>query len=82
MVQYEMYFTNEYVEEIIHEIANIMKADVNEKDAAAIKAIMLKWDNLIREEYGQELTDNICNVYGKKNTVLNNIEEYYGKKIF
>ena len=129
MVQYEMYFTNEYVEEMIHELANIMKVDVNEKDiaiamqerdkhspnnlyilrenenvicvdcndrdwifplvvkcqekdAAAIKAVMLKWDNLIREEYGQELTDNICNVYGKKNTVANGIEEYYGKKIF
>lgn len=128
MVQYEMYFTNEYVEEIINELANIMKVDVNEKDiaiamqerdknspnnlyilrknedvicvdcndkdwifplvvkcqekdAVAIKAVMLKWDNLIREEYGQELTDNIFNVYGKKNTVLNSIEEYYGKMI-
>lgn len=34
MVQYEMYFTNEYVEEIILELANIMKVDVNEKDIA------------------------------------------------
>lgn len=34
MVQYEMYFTNEYIEEIIHELANVMKADVNEKDIA------------------------------------------------
>lgn len=128
MVQYEMYFTNEYIEEIIHELANIMKVDVNEKDiaiamqerdknspnnlyilrenenvicvdcndkdwifplvvkcqekdAVAMKAVMLKWDNLIREEYGQELTDDICNVYGKKNTVLNSIEEYYRKMI-
>ena len=128
MVQYEMYFTNEYVEEIIHELADIMKVNVNEKDIAvamqerdknspnnlyilrenenvicidcndkdwifplvvkcqeidadAVKATMLKWDNLIREEYGQELTDDIHNVYGKKNTLLNSIAEYYGKMI-
>ena len=128
MVQYEMYFTNEYVEEIVHELANIMKLDVKEKDMAvalqerdknspnnlyilrkdenaicidcndkdwifplvvkcqeidadAVKATMLKWDNLIREEYDQELTDDIHNVYGKKNTLLNSIERYYGKMI-
>lgn len=53
-----------------------------EKDAGAIKAVMLKWDNLIREEYGQELTDDIHNVYGKDNTLLNSINEYYGKIIY
>lgn len=128
MVQYEMYLTNEYVEEIVHELANIMKLDVEEKyivaamqerdknspnniyilrkdeniicidcndkdwifplvvtcqeiDADAVKKTMLKWDNLIREEYGQELTDDIHNVYGRKNNLLNNIERYYGKMI-
>ena len=37
--------------------------------AAKIKQIMLKWDNLIREEYGQKLTEEICNVYGKTQTL-------------
>ncbi len=126
MVQYEMYFTNEYIEDIVHELAKIMKLDVDEndiavamqerdktspnnlyilgekenvicidcndrdwifplvvkcqeKDAEEIKAIMLKWDNLIREEYGQRLTDSIYNVFGKKKTLLNSMEKYYGK---
>lgn len=128
MVQFEMYFTNEYVEEIIRELANIMKLGVKENDIAVamqeidknsarnlyilrenenticidcndkdwifplvvkcqeenadeVKAVMLKWDNLIRKEYGQELTEDIPNVYGKKNTLLNSIEEYYRKMI-
>ncbi len=42
---------------------------------------MLKWDNLIREEYAQELTDDIQNVYGKEKTLLNSIENYYGETI-
>ena len=121
MVQYEMYFTNEYVEEIVNELANIMKLDFKERDitvamqerdiyslnnllilkndvsticidcndkdwifplvvkcqeedADAVKTIMLKWDNLIREEYGQELVNDIYNVYGKKDTLLNSIK--------
>lgn len=124
MVQYEMYFTNEYIEEIVHELANIMKLNVKEdgikaamqerdknspnnlyilgkkeniiyidcndrdwvfplvvkcqeKDSEAVRAVMLKWDNLIREEYGQELSDDIPNVYGKDNTLLNSINRYY-----
>ena len=39
---------------------------------------MLRWDNLIREEYAQELTGDIVNVYDKENTLLHNIEEVYG----
>lgn len=128
MIQYEMYFTNEYIEEIVYELADIMKMDVEKKemmavmqerdrnslnniyilkkddniicidcndkdwiyplvvkcqevDAKVVKATMLKWDNLIRKEYGQELTDDIDNVYGKPNTLLDNIEKYYGKQI-
>lgn len=42
---------------------------------------MLKWDNFIREEYGQELTVDIQNVYGKDFTLLRNIEKYYNTKI-
>jgi len=126
MVQYEMYFTNEYVEEILHDLTSIMNLDVDNKDieaamqerdkssrnnllviekngntvcvdcndkdwifplvvkcqekyADAVKESMLKWDNLIREEYGQELTDDIQNVYGKENTLLSSMEKYYGK---
>lgn len=128
MVQFEMYFTNEYIEEIVCELANKMElnvsrqdilvamqekdknspknvfvlkennsmicVDCNDKDwifplvvkckeeyADAVNAVMLKWDNLIRQEYGQELTMIIPNVYGKKNTLLNSIEEYYRKVI-
>lgn len=127
MVQYEMYFTNEYVEEILHDLMSIIKIDVEKDDIQAamqerdknsqknllifekdgnivfidcndrdwifplvvrcqeiyadeIKEIMLKWDDLIREEYGQELTNDIHNVYGMEKTLLNSIEEYYGKK--
>lgn len=125
MVQYEMYFTNEYVEEILDDFASILKVhykqqdidaamqerdrnslnnllllkselgciciDCNDKDwiyplivicqdgvAAKIKEIMLKWDNLIRNEYRQKLTEEICNVYGKTQTLLSDIEGYYG----
>ncbi len=35
MVQYEMYFTNEYVEEILYDLINIMKMDVKKKDIEA-----------------------------------------------
>ena len=125
MVQYEMYFTNEYIEEILDDLAVIMELHIEKKDinvamqerdrnslnnllllkselgcicidcndkdwifplivicqdeaAAKIKEIMLKWDNLIREEYGQKLTEKICNVYGKTQTLLSVIEGYYG----
>ena len=128
MVQYEMCFTNEYIEEIVHELAGVLKLAVDdkgidaamqernknslnnlyilrgneslicidcndkdwifplvvrcrEKDAEAAKAVMLKWDNLIRKEYGQALTDDIYDVYGKKDTLLDGIEKYYGKTI-
>lgn len=125
MVQYEMWFTNEYIEEILDDIAPIMKVhhkqqdidaamqdrdynslnnllilkselgciciDCNDKDwifplivicqdevAAKVKEIMLKWDHSIREEYGQKIPEDIYDVYGKKKTLLSNIEEYYG----
>lgn len=125
MVQYEMYFTNEYIEEILDDLAAIMELhfeqkdvdvamqerdktspknllirksvwgciciDCNDKDwifplivicqegvADKIKTTMLKWDNLIRKEYGQDLTEDICNVYGKEETMLSNLESYYG----
>ncbi len=129
MVQYEMYFTNEYIEEILDDLVVIMELhidkrdinaamqerdrnslnnllllkseqgciciDCNDKDwifpliaicqdgvAAKIKEIMLKWENLIRDEYGQKLTEEICNVYGKTQTLLSVIEGYYGITIF
>ena len=39
---------------------------------------MLKWDSLLREEYGQKITDDLINVYGQTQTLLSNIEAYYG----
>lgn len=124
MVQFEMYFTNEYVKEILTDLANAMKLhfhnedvekamqerdkqsknnilfvrkdkrficiDCNDKDwifslivrcgeseAKKVKEIMLKWDNLIREEYDQELTSDMFNVYEKDDNLLKRIEEYY-----
>lgn len=128
MVQYEMYFTNEYLEDIISDLAVIMELNVEkkvidvamqerdkrslnnllllknesgcicidcndndwifplvvkcqERVADKIKAIMIKWDNLIRVEYGQKLTEDICDVYGKEETLLDSIEKYYGLTI-
>lgn len=127
MVQYEMCFTNEYVEEILDDLVVIMDLhpekkdidaamqerdkrslnnllilkselgciciDCNDRDwifplivicqdgvAEKVKEIMLKWDNLIRKEYGQKLTEDICNVYGKNQTLLSTVEKYYGIK--
>lgn len=124
MVQYEMYFTNEYVKEILADLANFMKLhfqeedvetamqerdkqsknnillvkkdkrficiDCNDKDwifplivrcdeneAQIVKEIMMKWDNLIREEYDQELTSGMFNAYEKVDNLLNRIERYY-----
>lgn len=124
MIQFEMYFTNEYIKEILTDLANAMKLyfqevdvekamqerdkqssnnillvkegerficiDCNDKDwifplivrcdeneAQKLKKIMLKWDNLIREEYDQELTSDILNVYKKDDNLLKRIEKYY-----
>lgn len=38
---------------------------------------MLKWDNLIREEYNQELTGDLLNTYEKDDSLLKRIERYY-----
>lgn len=128
MVQYEMYFTNEYIDEIVQELADEMGMEVaeqdiksamqekdksslnniytlkkdgklicidcndndwiyplvvqcNEAEADKVNKIMLKWDNMIREEYGQELTIDIPDVYGKGSTLLSSIESYYKTRI-
>lgn len=125
MVQYEMYFTNEYIEEILYDLVEILELHVKKKDIDAamqernrnsqnnllllkselgcicidcndkdwifplvvrcqervadkIKEIMLKWDSLLREEYGQKIADDLINVYGQTQTLLSNIEAYYG----
>lgn len=128
MEQYEMYFTNEYTEDIAVELAkkmsivfdknklteaikenditsdkNIFYAqngenkliiDCNNRDwiyslvaicndscCNDVKKIMHDWDNRIREEYDQELIEEICNVFGKTDTLLDGIEEYYKVQI-
>ncbi len=128
MKQFEMYFANEYTEEIMSELSKKMdihyedetlKAAILERDLSSLKnifdvsngknrlvldcnnkdyiyslvvlcddnrseeieQIMLEWDNRIREEYGQELTDDINDVFGKNNTLLKSIENYYSTKI-
>lgn len=52
-----------------------------ERDADQVKAALLKWDNVSREEYGQKLTEDIANVYGKKDTFLSWTEKFYNIKI-
>lgn len=52
-----------------------------EKDANQVKAAMLKWDNISREACGQKLTKDIANVYGKKDTFLSWVEDFYKIKI-
>ena len=125
MVQYEMYFTNEYTKEILYDLEKVMSLHIeetriekairekdknsqnnlfflkengqficvdcndndwifplvvicDEKIQNEVKEVMLRWDHFIREEYAQELTGDIVNVYDKENTLLHNIEEVYG----
>lgn len=129
--QYEMYFTNEYLEEIVADFAMILKLKYHEKDletaseeqnmrslnnifvikregcflcidcndrdyifplvvrcqdndADKIKESMLKWDNKIREEYYQELTEEIDDVYNVNDgsTLLSQIERIYHISIY
>lgn len=124
MEQYEMYFTNEYTEDIATELVSKMSIkfdknklieaieenditsvnniffaqngenkliiDCNNRDwiyslvaicnsscCTDIKKIMHDWDNKIREEYDQELIEEIRNVFGETDTLLDSIEEYY-----
>lgn len=77
---------------ILGEKENIIYIDCNNRDwifplvvkcqenvSGAVRTAMLKWDNLIRGEYGQKLMNDIHNVYGKDNTLLNNINRDYDK---
>ncbi len=124
MVQFEMYFTNEYVKEILTDLTSAMKLhfqeedvekamkerdrqsknnillvkkdgrficiDCNDKDwifplivrcdeneAQKIKEIMMRWDNLIREEYNQESVSDMINAYEKDDNLLKRLEGYY-----
>ena len=52
-----------------------------EKDADHVKAALLKWDNISRREYGQVLKEDLTNVYGKKDTRLSFMENFYNIKI-
>lgn len=124
--QFEMYYANEYLEEIVADIAAILNLNYDEKDVEAaskerdrcslknllllkrdgcllcidcndrdfimplvvicqdndvdqIKVAMLKWDNKIRDEYYQKLTEEIVDVYHVKDgtTLLSEIERFY-----
>lgn len=124
--QFEMYYSNEYLEEIVADFAAILNLNYDEKDVEAaskerdrcslknllllkregcllcidcndrdfimplvvicqdndadqMKAAMLKWDNKIREEYYQKLTEEIVDVYHVKDgtTLLSEIESFY-----
>lgn len=129
--QYEMYFTNEYLEEIVADFAAVLNLKYDEKDLEAaseernmrslnnlfvmkrdgcflcidcndrdyifplvvrcqdndadrIKESMLRWDNKIREEYYQELTREIEDVYhvNDGSTLLSQIERIYHISIY
>jgi len=125
--QYEMFFTNEYIFELIKELSQIMHIEYNESmvmrafkciDNAskesifiarnvddyslficvdcnnkdwiyplivrcneitniAVNECMLRWDNKIREEYGQKLTVSIENSINNEDTLLGRLEKFY-----
>lgn len=124
--QFEMYYANEYLEEIVADLAAVLGLTYDEKDVEAaskerdrcsfknifilkredsflcidcndrdfimplvvmcqdsdvdqIKPLMLAWDNKMREEYYQKLTEEIVDVYNVKDgsTLLSEIESFY-----
>lgn len=124
MVQYEMYFTNEYIEEIMFDLTSILglpydagqiACAMEEKDlcskqnviilqndscllcvdcmvvdyiyplivrcpaslAHKVNQKMMEWDRKIRLEYDQEITSEIPDVYGNRQTLLQCILEFY-----
>lgn len=131
MLQYEMYFTNEYLFDIIDEISDLMGinydkdklsrafevddtqsvenlfivhniinpeyficVDCNNKDwiyplvvrcsisqKDSVNRCMLQWDNKIREEYGQKLTESINDSYNNADSLLKRIEANYSIQI-
>ena len=129
--QFEMYYANEYLEEIVADLAAVLSLKYDEKDVEIaskerdrcslknifilkregcllcidcndrdfimplvvicqdsdidkIKAVMLEWDNKMREEYYQELTEEIVDVYNITNgsTLLSEIESFYHISIY
>jgi len=131
MVQFEMYFTNEYLFDIVNDLTRIMNifydrtllqkafeerdnesinnlfvardsickeyfvcVDCNNKDwifplivkcsdehKIEVNKCMLDWDNEIREEYGQELTEEIFDSIKNEDSLLKRIESFYQTKI-
>lgn len=53
----------------------------DESEADTIKKVMLNWDNMIREEYDQELTEDLQNLYGQDDTFLKRMEQFYNIKL-
>ena len=129
--QFEMYYANEYLEEIVADFAAVLNLKYDEKDEEIaskslsvrglenllilkregcfmcidcnardfimplvvmcqdsdvdrVKAVMLEWDNKMREEYYQELTEEIVDVYNVKDgsTLLSEIESFYHISIY
>lgn len=129
--QFEMYYANEYLEEIVADFAAVLNLKYDEKDveiasksmsvrglenllilkrdgcfvcidcnardfimplvvmcqdsdADKIKPLMLAWDNKMREEYDQKLTEEIVDVYHVKDgsTLLSEIETFYHISIY
>ena len=129
--QFEMYYANEYLEEIVADFAAVLSLKYDEKDVEIaskerdrcslknifilkregcllcidcndrdfimplvvicqdsdidkIKAVMLEWDNKMREEYYQELTEEIVDVYNitDGSTLRSEIESFYHISIY
>ena len=129
--QFEMYYENEYLEEIVSDLTAVLGLTYDEKDVEAaskerdrcslkniiilkredcllcidcndrdfimplvvmcqdsdvdqIKSLMLAWDNKMREEYYQKLTEEIVDVYNVKDgsTLLSEIESFYHISIY
>ena len=54
----------------------------NENEAVKVKEVLLKWDNISREEYSQQLRNDLDNEYYNPNSYLKQIEKFYNIRLW
>ncbi|MBR1445359.1 MAG: hypothetical protein IJ583_17705 [Firmicutes bacterium] len=54
----------------------------NENEAVKVKEVLLKWDNISREEYSQQLRNDLDNEYYNPNSCLKQIEKFYNIRLW
>jgi len=57
----------------------VVRCSISQKDS--VNRCMLQWDNKIREEYGQKLTESINDSYNNADSLLKRIEANYSIQI-